>query len=87
MRRSITKQMINYFNIPVEFRQFYLRIALMLKEFFERFNSIYLTIVEHETLIRKIPQFCIAESAITIMPMIQHSMLGIKNRGNLVNSL
>ena len=45
-----TKQIINYFNIPVGFMQFYLTITLMLKEYFLRCNTIYLMIVEHETL-------------------------------------
>ena len=42
--------MINYFNIPGELMQFYLSITLMLKGYFLRCNTIYVMIVEHETL-------------------------------------
>ena len=43
--------MINYFNIPVEFMQYCLIITLILKGYFLRCNTIYLMIVQHETLI------------------------------------
>ena len=41
--------MINYFNVRVKFKQFYLSITLMLKEYFLRCKTIYLMIVEHAT--------------------------------------